>query len=87
MTEYCSKCGEPLKDEALFCANCGEKVTNRHNNFSNKYLLLIDIAVIALAAIGSAFLFFNQAQTVQVDNVEFEIPADYVSAPSRNNVE
>ncbi|MDO5809711.1 MAG: zinc-ribbon domain-containing protein [Methanobrevibacter sp.] len=87
MTEYCSKCGEPLKDEALFCANCGEKVPNRHNKFSNKYLILIVIAVIALAAIGSAFLFFNQAQTVQVDNVEFEIPADYVSVPSRNNVE
>ena len=29
MTEYCAKCGEKLKDDAVFCGNCGAKVPNK----------------------------------------------------------
>ena len=86
MTEYCSKCGEKLKEDAVFCANCGEKVAGKHNSFSNKHILLI-IAIFAILAIFLATtLFLNQAQTVKVDNVEFEIPADYVKEPLRTDV-
>ncbi|MBP3226531.1 MAG: zinc ribbon domain-containing protein [Methanobrevibacter sp.] len=87
MTEYCSKCGEPLKEDALFCANCGEKVPKKQKISFNKYLILIVVIIIVLAIAGSAFFIFNQTQTVRVDNVEFEIPADYVSEPSRNEVD
>lgn len=86
MTEYCRKCGEPLKDEALFCANCGEKVQGK-NKFKRKYLFLAIIIVIILAISASAMLLNNQTQTVKVDNVEFELPADYVSEPSRTEVD
>ena len=34
----------------------------------------------------SATFLLNQTQTVKVDNVEFEIPADYVSEPLRTDV-
>lgn len=87
MTEYCSKCGEPLNEDALFCANCGEKVPKKQKISFNKYLILIVVIIIVLAIAGSAFFIFNQTQTVRVDNVEFEIPADYVSEPSRNEVD
>lgn len=85
MTEYCRKCGEPLKDEALFCANCGEKVPGK-NKFKHKYLFLAIIILIILAISASALLLNNQTQTVKVDNVEFELPGDYVSEPSRTEV-
>ena len=86
MTDYCSKCGEKLKEDALFCANCGEKVPNRHNRFSNKHILLIIVIFAILAVFLATTLFLNQTQTVKVDNVEFEIPADYVKEPLRTDV-
>lgn len=86
MTEYCSKCGEKLKEGALFCANCGQKVPNKNNRFLNKHVLLIIIILIILAAFISATLFLNQTQTVKVDNVEFQIPSDYVKEPLRTDV-
>ena len=86
MTKYCSKCGEKLKEDALFCANCGEKVPNKQNRFSNKHILIILIIFVILAIFLSATFLLNQTQTVKVDNVEFEIPADYVSEPLRTDV-
>ena len=86
MTEFCRKCGEKLKEDALFCANCGEKVPNRHKKFSNKYLILVVVAVIVIAVIASTFFITNQTQTVRVEDVQFEIPSDYVKEPSRTDV-
>ena len=85
MTEYCSRCGEKLKEDALFCANCGKKVSNRHK-FSNKHLLAVIVILIILGIFLSSVFFFNQTQTVKVDNVEFEIPSDYVGEPARTDV-
>lgn len=85
MTQYCPNCGEKLKEDALFCANCGQKVSKRHNNL-NKYFILIIIVIIVLAIFLSVSFMSNQTQTVRVDNVKFELPADYVKEPSRTNV-
>jgi len=86
MTEYCSKCGEALKEDAIFCANCGEKVPNRHKGLSRNHLILIVVAVILLAATASIFLMSNQTQTVRVGDVKFQLPADYVNEPDRTEV-
>lgn len=85
MTEYCAKCGEKLKDDAVFCGNCGAKVPNKRK-FSKKYLIFIVIALIVLAIAVSAIFLFNQNQVVRVDNVEFELPNDYVKEPARTDV-
>ena len=86
MTEYCRKCGEALKEDAIFCANCGERVPNKRKGFSRNHLILIVIAVIAVVAIASNFLISNQNQTVRVEDVSFELPPDYVKEPSRTDV-
>lgn len=83
MADYCPNCGEKLREDALFCANCGEKISKKHK-FNNNYLILV--AVIVILAIASAIFIFNQTQTVKVDNVEFELPSDYVSEPLRTDV-
>ena len=86
MTEYCSKCGEELKEDALFCANCGEKVPNRNKGFPIKYLILIVIVAIVVVAIASTVFIPEPTQIVRVDDVEFRIPADYVREPDRTEV-
>ena len=85
MTEYCSKCGEELKEDALFCANCGEKVPNRNKGFPIKYLILIVIVAIVVAIASTVFI-PEPTQIVRVDDVEFRLPADYVREPDRTEV-
>lgn len=86
MTKYCKSCGEELQNEALFCANCGEKASQKHKSFLNKYIVLAIIILIVLAIFITSTFVLNQTQTVKVDNVEFQLPADYVSEPSRTDV-
>lgn len=86
MTEYCRNCGEKLKENASYCVNCGAEVPKGHKYFSKKYAILIIIVIIALAIFLSSSLFFNSTQLIKVDNVQFEIPSDYVSEPSRTDV-
>lgn len=86
MDEFCSKCGEKLKEDALFCANCGEKVPNKQNRFLNKHVLIIIVIFAIIALFLSSLLLTGHTQTVKVDNVEFEIPADYVKEPLRTDV-
>ena len=78
MESNCPKCGEKLKEDAQFCPNCGEKVSK--TSF-NKYIILIICVVVVMAILTSSFLLTNQTQVVKVDNVEFELPADYVNQP------
>ena len=86
MTEYCRKCGEKLKEDAVFCGNCGEKVPGKNKTFFNKYVILIIVVLVALAIFLSATFLFSHTQLVRVDNVEFELPDDYVKEPLRTNV-
>lgn len=86
MEKYCRNCGEKLKENDIYCPNCGEKSITPKKSFLEKYKIpLIIIAVIAIISI-SLVLFIPQTQVVTVDDVEFEIPADYVNEPSRTDV-
>ena len=82
MTRYCPECGEKLKEDAVFCPNCGAKAKTTHR----KFLIPILIIIIALAIFLTSTIFLNQTLTVNVDDVEFELPADYVTEPSRTEV-
>lgn len=86
MEEYCQKCGAKLKQNAQFCQNCGEKVPTKNNSISKKHLMLIVVVVIILAVFASVLFLTSQTQTVRVDDVEFEIPSDYVNEPLRTDV-
>lgn len=86
MERYCRKCGIKIKEGAKFCQNCGEKAIDSDESFLNKYKIpLIATAIVAIILI-SFFALTPQTQIVKVDNVEFEIPADYVNEPSRTDV-
>ena len=74
-----------VKDDAQFCGNCGEKVPKVEKNFFNKkYIVLIVLVLIILVVLLAATTTFNQTQVVTVDDVQFELPSDYVNEPSRN---
>lgn len=30
--KYCSKCGSPINDDAVFCAGCGTRVSDNNTN-------------------------------------------------------
>lgn len=86
MEKYCRNCGVKLKESDVFCPNCGSKAITPNRNFLEKYKIpLIIIAIIAIVAISFVIL-TPQTQIVTVDNVQFEIPADYVNEPSRTEV-
>jgi hypothetical protein len=84
MERYCRKCGAKLKSNDKFCPDCGEKAVLP--NPLSRYRIPIAIAGIVLVAALLFAFSFNQTQIVEVDNVQFEIPADYVSEPSRTDV-
>lgn len=84
MDKYCQKCGVKLKEDAQFCPNCGEKV-HQPKNFT-KYIILMAVIMIILVVLGYIFLSNDQTQIVKVDDVRFELPADYVNEPSRTEV-
>ena len=86
MEKYCRNCGLKLKENDVYCPNCGEKAITPDYGFLKKYRIpLIIIAVMAIILVAF-FVLTPQTQIVKVDNVEFEIPADYVSEPSRTDV-
>ena len=86
MSEYCRKCGAKLKENGSFCPNCGLKVPSEKKKISKRYIIIAIIAALAIIIAASAFLISNQTQIVNVDGVEFEIPASYVNDPSRTDV-
>ncbi len=86
MEKYCRNCGEKLNENEKFCPKCGIKAITPQYGFFTRYKKpLIIILIIAVIA-GAAFLLMPHTQTVEVDNVRFEIPSDYVSEPSRTDV-
>lgn len=34
MSNFCEKCGSSLNEGAMFCAKCGNRITNINNNAS-----------------------------------------------------
>ena len=86
MVKYCRQCGVELKEEAIFCPNCGEKAIAPNKNFFEKFKIPLIIGGIIIITLIAFALLTPQTQIVEVDNVEFEIPADYVSEPSRTEV-
>ena len=86
MVKYCRKCGVELKEEAIFCPNCGEKAIAPNKNFFEKFKIPLIIGGIIIITLIAFALLTPQTQIVEVDNVEFEIPAEYVSEPSRTEV-
>ena len=36
--KYCSKCGSPINDDAVFCAGCGTRVSDNNTNQNVEYL-------------------------------------------------
>ncbi|AMD18322.1 hypothetical protein TL18_10070 [Methanobrevibacter sp. YE315] len=86
MERYCRKCGAKLKNEAIFCPNCGEKAVYPDESFLSKYKIPLIIAAVAAIILISFVVLTPQTQIVKVDDVEFEIPADYVNDPSRTEV-
>ena len=76
MAKYCKKCGAEIKDNALFCPQCGakgdlavKKSTNENNN-RNKYLIIGLIAVVAILAAGVLYAtgVFNSETPLQETN-------------------
>lgn len=86
MERYCRKCGTKLKEEAIFCPNCGEKDIAQNKSFLSKYKIPLAITAIMAIILISFIALTPQTQIVKVDNVEFEIPANYVNEPSRTDV-
>ena len=86
MDIYCKNCGQKIKETEKFCPNCGEKVIIPEKNFKNKYVIIAIIIIVIIAVLASTLFLTTQTQIVKVDNVRFEIPSDYVSQPSRTEV-
>lgn len=83
MENYCRNCGEKLKENQQFCAKCGKEV---NPGFFNKKTVILILIIAAIIAAGCGILIQPSTQIVEVDNVKFEIPADYVNEPSRTEV-
>lgn len=86
MEKYCRNCGVKLKEKDTFCPNCGVKAITPKYSFITRYKKLLIAIVIIGVILGSIFLLIPKTQIVEVDNVKFEIPADYVSEPTRTDV-
>ncbi|WP_405293001.1 zinc ribbon domain-containing protein [Methanobrevibacter sp.] len=86
MTDHCPKCGERLKENAVFCGNCGERVSKDYKKFFNKFTIIVIIVLVILAIFVSFSYISSQTQIVKVDNVQFELPSDYVNEPSRTDI-
>ena len=86
MEKYCRNCGEKLKEKDTFCPNCGLKAVNPEYGFFTKYKKHLIIIIILAVILCCVFFLMPKTQVVEVDNVKFEIPADYVSEPSRTEV-
>ena len=52
--KYCSKCGQPLKDEAIICVGCGCQVADIHTGMHNRYQT--ETGTLATCAMIFAFL-------------------------------
>ena len=81
MDKNCPNCGVRLEKEAPFCPNCGAKLKS-----SKKKYIIIILILILIASLITCYFVSNQTQIVEVDNVEFELPSDYVNVPSRTEV-
>jgi hypothetical protein len=86
MEKYCRNCGVKLKENDVYCPNCGEKAITPDYSFLEKYKIPLIIILVIIIILISFVMLTPQTQIVEVDNVEFEIPADYESEPLRTDV-
>ena len=86
MAEHCPKCGEKLKENAVFCPNCGQKISKNYSGFFNRFTIIVIIVLVILAVFVSVTYVSSQTQVVKVDNVQFQLPSDYVNEPSRSDI-
>ncbi|SDA37070.1 zinc ribbon domain-containing protein [Methanobrevibacter millerae] len=75
MAKYCKKCGAEIKDNALFCPQCGAKgdlavKKSEDKKDKNKYLIIGLIAVVAILAAGVLYAsgVFNSETPLQETN-------------------
>lgn len=77
----CEKCGEPLPEDAVFCRNCGFKLSQKESFFKKNQRPIILIAIILIAAfvtIGSISYISNLGyQKVNVGTASLKIPSDF----------
>lgn len=87
MDRYCDECGVKLKENAQFCQKCGAEVSKPKRDFKKiAVALALAIILIAVILVSASFILTPQSQVVTVDNVQFEIPADYKNDPSRTEI-
>lgn len=86
MGYFCRNCGQKVDESKKFCPNCGEKVVIPPKTFMEKYKIPLIIIIVLLIVLISFFALMPKMQTVSVDNVKFEIPADYENDPSRTDI-
>lgn len=86
MEYFCRKCGKKVDENKKFCPNCGERVVIPPKTFLEKYKVPLIILAVVLLVLISYFALAPKTQIVSVDDVKFEIPADYVNMPSRTDV-
>lgn len=87
MARYCRNCGVKLKRNDEFCPKCGEKAIAPKSNSFDKFKIPLLVGIVIMAIVLISFVLLTpQTQIVEVDNVQFEIPADYVKEPSRTDV-
>lgn len=59
---FCEKCGKELKEDDIFCTNCGNKVGNKHN-FKNKKYLYIVIGIVVVVIVIVTMLIINNSKS------------------------
>lgn len=67
---FCDKCGNELKEGALFCTNCGKKVKEQDKTKKGKKLVFIIIPVVLLVAIIIGLIFINKNNSERINNLE-----------------
>ncbi len=82
MAKYCRKCGCEIKDDSLFCPECGSYIKRSENKVSlDSKWILIGIAILIIVVIG-VFLFTGSSKVEtslsMVSQSNFDSSTEYV---------
>ena len=78
--KYCPDCGEPLQEDAIYCKNCGHKLSSKKESFFKRNLIpIILIGIVLIIAIVAITNSINNhdSQTVDVGTINFKIPLEF----------